>query len=96
MTSKKATLAKNQQGEKVIQIEFPYDVETLTNIRTLPGRKWHAEQKCWSAPIFPETIKQLEEWGFTLDDTLLETLSTKKKEEKARINKGFPMLVLAF
>ena len=87
MINKKATLAKNQQGEKVIQIEFPYDVETLTNIRTLPGRKWHAEQKCWSAPIFPETIKQLEEWGFTLDDTLLETLSTKKKEEKANVAK---------
>ena len=87
MTSKKATLAKNQQGESVIQIEFPYDVETLFNVRSLPGRKWHAEQKCWSAPIFPDTVKLLKEWGFTLEETLLETLSKKTKEEKANVSK---------
>lgn len=87
MSEKKVTLAENQQGEKVLRIEFPYDVETLTLIRELPGRKWHAEQKCWSAPIFPDTLKQLQTWGFTIDPTLLNSLSTEKEKTKVAVTK---------
>ena len=68
--TKTASIAKNQSGEKVIQIKFPYDLDVLYNVRSIPGRKWHAEEKCWSAPIFPATVESLKEWGFTIDEKL--------------------------
>jgi len=53
---KKASLAENAKGDRVIMIDFSYDIDTLFFVRELPGRQWHANQKCWSAPLFKETI----------------------------------------
>jgi SNF2 family DNA or RNA helicase len=68
--AKTVSIAKNQYGEKVVLIKFPYDLDMLFNIRSLPGRRWHAEEKVWTAPIFPETIKYLKEWGFVFDEKI--------------------------
>ena len=35
---------QNQYGEHVIKINFPYNLDTLNNIRSLAGRKWHKEK----------------------------------------------------
>jgi len=80
---KTASLAKNQYGEKVVLIKFPYDLDMLFNIRSLPGRKWHAEDKVWTAPIFPETIKSLRLWGFVFNEKLESFIQkTDKHQDK--------------
>jgi SWI/SNF-related matrix-associated actin-dependent regulator of chromatin subfamily A-like protein 1 len=70
LETKTASIVKNQYGEKVIQMKFPYDLNILFNIRSLPGRKWHTKEKCWTAPFFPKTINSLKKWGFIFDEKL--------------------------
>jgi len=83
-----ASIVKNQYEEKVIQIKFPYDLDVLQNVRSLPGRKWHVEEKCWTAPIFPETIESLKKWGFILDDKLQNYLRKTEAHSNKIINLG--------
>lgn len=81
--TKSATMAENTYGERVVKISFPYDLAMLENIRTLPGRKWHADLKVWSTPVDLHNLSKLQEWGFTLDANLLTFISkvTIKREE---------------
>ena len=83
--SLKATLA--MIGEtKVIKITFPYDVQMLHNVRSLIGRQWHAQSKCWSAPLYVDNIKQLQSWGFTIDSRLLQFVQNSElKTQRAAI-----------
>jgi len=83
---KKATLAKDEKGKQIIRIEFSYDVEIIHQVRTLAGRKYHAEQKCWSAPLYVRTLSTLLDWGFELDDRLQAYID----ESKARANIKIP------
>lgn len=67
---KTAKIAENQKGDKVIMIEFPYDVDLLEKVRSLTGRIYHKEERCWSAPLFPATLKELKSWDFEFDEDL--------------------------
>ena len=80
---KTASLAINEEGKKVIKIDFPYDLELLHKVRTLTGRKYHPDNKCWSAPLHNETVDILKNWEFSIDDRLQSHLS--KLEEKKLI-----------
>lgn len=31
-------------------IHFPYHPDTVQRIKTVAGRRWHGEEKCWSVP----------------------------------------------
>lgn len=76
--SKKVTLATNQTGEKVLKITFPYNVDTLFQVRSLPGRKYHVDEVCWSAPVFPKIIQQLISWGFIIDESVTQFMQAEK------------------
>ena len=65
-----ATMAENEHGDRVVKIKFPYNEQDLTNIRTLSGRHFHADDKAWSAPVCKETVELLKSWGFMLDSKL--------------------------
>lgn len=67
MQDRVASYAKNRRGDKIIKIEFPFDLDLLEKVRSIPGRKWHKELNCWSAPLFTSTLYSLISWGFTLD-----------------------------
>lgn len=67
---KYASIVVNPQRERVIKITFPYDLDELTRIRSLPGRTYHAEQRCWSAPIRPDIINKLRTWNYRFDEQL--------------------------
>lgn len=82
---KSATMAENTHGDRVIKISFPYDLAMLENIRTLPGRKWHADLKVWSTPVDVYTLTKLQEWGFVLDERL-HTFISKITTEKAELS----------
>jgi len=47
-------------GEKGrLIIEFPYDPERVAKIRTIPGRRWHPEERVWSVPADEGMIERL-------------------------------------
>jgi intein/homing endonuclease len=65
-----ATMAENEHGDRVVKITFPYNTTDLDNVRSLSGRRYHVEQKIWSAPVCIETVELLRSWGFILDSKL--------------------------
>ena len=77
---KQATMVHNQHGEKLIKIEFTYDVFILVKVRTLAGVKYLAERKLWIAPIYPSTLQQLQKWGFSVDQRLINYVADKTKQ----------------
>ena len=83
---KQVKLAKNDMGETVLKIMFPYDVDLLLKVRTLSGRKWHPEQKCWSTPPYPENVKSLETWDFDFDSNVRNYLN-RRSEKKVKLSK---------
>lgn len=68
------------QGERVIKITFPYSLDELEKVRSLPGRKWHPEEKCWSTPLYVENLNKLIKWGYILDNHLLLFIEKVKSE----------------
>lgn len=65
----------NQSRLLGVKITFPFNQEDLDRIRTIPGRKYHTELKCWSAPLHINTLRLLKEWGFVLDTELTKHLN---------------------
>jgi len=61
-----------------IRIEFPYNINDLDKIRSLPSRKFHSDGKYWTAPLNIEVVENLKAWGFQLS-TELETYLSKTK-----------------
>jgi SWI/SNF-related matrix-associated actin-dependent regulator of chromatin subfamily A-like protein 1 len=85
--NKTASMVKNQYGERMIKMSFPYDIEVLDKVRSLIGRKYHSDKKIWTAPLYHETVNQLIEWGFTPDEKLTKFISrTKLKTEQVKLS----------
>jgi SWI/SNF-related matrix-associated actin-dependent regulator 1 of chromatin subfamily A len=89
---KRVSLVRNQYGEKIMKIIFPYDVYMIGQIRTLVGRSFHSELKCWTAPIYSDSVTALQKWGFVLSPAILSHL-TRKTESKLSVS-GIPGLKL--
>jgi len=64
---------------KGIKINFPYNVEDVQKIKTLNGRKFHAEKKCWSALLDVDNVRKLIEWKFEIDSALQDYFDTMGK-----------------
>lgn len=67
---KTASLAETVRGKQVIKLQFPYSPQDIERVRTLPERSWNPEKKYWVVPLNVQILKQLQEWGFTLDSEL--------------------------
>ena len=65
---------------KEIHIKFPLDQQTLDQVRSITGRRWHSIEKYWSCPASVNTCKQLIQWGFHFDELLQEYLSNAQKK----------------
>ena len=87
-----ASLAENNKKEQVIKIVFDYNLEMLAKIREIPGRLWHPENKCWSAPVHESTINLLRSLGFTIDEKLQNHLLQNDKVTKEIVVHGIPQL----
>lgn len=92
MEQKTASVSKNQYGERVIKICFPYDLNEINRIRDVPGRKYHAEDRCWSAPIEISIVQSLKQWGYLLDDDLTLFLQKIKARTEEITIIGIPKL----
>lgn len=89
---KQAKLAKNEKGELLIKITFPFDLGTVDQARTLPGRKYYTEWKYWSTPLHIETIKTLQKWGFEIDSNLKAYLEQVELQGNKILKEGIPGL----
>ncbi len=59
-------------GSGMMKILFPYDCEMVGMVKNLSGRRWDSQKKYWSAPFGVETVRLLQEWGFAVDQSLLD------------------------
>jgi SWI/SNF-related matrix-associated actin-dependent regulator of chromatin subfamily A-like protein 1 len=96
---KTASLVTNEKGILVIKIKFPFNHNDLNNVRTLYGRKYHSELKCWSCPLSVESLQILISWGYSIDDKLKEyyqntqeLIKKTKFAEMEKINLSIPGL----
>ena len=79
-------------GKKAIKIMFPFKRETVEQVKTIPGRKFHSQQwpKYWTAPLSIEAVEKLKDEGFELDPHLEEFLqksqaNVKEMQEEVRV-----------
>lgn len=57
------TAKKN--GDCII-ITFPYNLDTIQNVKSLDGRKWNPTDRIWEAPITISNIDKLRGFGFSI------------------------------
>lgn len=43
-----------------LMVHFPYHPGTVARIKTIPGRWWHPDQRCWSIPYTAKSIDYLQ------------------------------------
>jgi SWI/SNF-related matrix-associated actin-dependent regulator of chromatin subfamily A-like protein 1 len=89
---KLASIIKDSKGDPRIKIEFPYDLDTLTNVRTLAGRTYHVNGTFWSTPYYQETIDLLNEWDFPFDMSLIEFMYYRNQVAKKFDDEDIPGL----
>lgn len=40
-------------------VRLPYSPECIAKIKTVAGRRWHQEKRCWTVPHIPDTLARL-------------------------------------
>lgn len=73
-----AKLTRYKSGGEAIKIIFPFSKETISNIKTIPGYRYHSEMKFWSCPLSIEAIEKLLSFEFHLDEGLIKYYNTSK------------------
>ncbi len=48
-----------QAAKGLLMVVFPYDAQRVEKLRTITGRRWHAEEKYWTLPHSEETFARL-------------------------------------
>ncbi len=57
--------------EETVEVYFPYNPETVTNVRSLFGRKFiSTPPKHWVIPVTLDNLEKLHKWGFKFDTAL--------------------------
>jgi SWI/SNF-related matrix-associated actin-dependent regulator 1 of chromatin subfamily A len=63
-------------GGKTVVVKFRFPQgdarfgDTVAMVKTLPGRRWITEEKCWKVPFSVEAYEVLDKAGFTMDENL--------------------------
>ena len=39
-----------KENGNLLEVRFPYNPNTVTKVKTVTGRRWNPEQKCWTIP----------------------------------------------
>ena len=97
---KSANLFTTKSGEIVIKCSFPFNSESLIEIRTIIGRKWSAVNKYWLIPLSLENAFKLRDWKYIIKDDLKQWVAEeyhRKKNPKTKIKiKGLGGVLLPF
>lgn len=64
------------RGTEKIIIQFPFNWDTVNQVKTLPGRKFHKKNGCkyWTCPLSIEAVETLQKWGYRIDRALTDFL----------------------
>jgi site-specific recombinase XerD len=57
---KEAVICVRPAKEGHIIVEFPYNPGRVAKIKTIPGRRWHPEEKHWTVPYTDGVLKELQ------------------------------------
>jgi len=64
----KASVKKNKAGTHAV-LHFDYQENLINDIKTLPGRQWHAYEKVWTVPLeYAEAARIMIRPFFQLED----------------------------
>lgn len=72
-----------------IKVTFPYNTDIIRRIKTIPGRRWHPEEKFWSLPLTEESIASLQS-TFQKDGLDIDTSLKGRGGLKGGTPKGVP------
>lgn len=84
VSKKKAIKMVTPRSKRVrIKILFPFDRETLQQVKQIPGRKYHPKKtpKYWSAPLSLEAVNKLKDFGFEVDQRLVDRVEKTKVDK---------------
>jgi len=72
------SVRKNDAGK--INVTFPYSPDFIAKVKSIPGHRWHPDDKCWSFPhtngIMAKILKVFEGEEIRIDSVLQSQLST--------------------
>jgi superfamily II DNA or RNA helicase len=69
---RRVEFAINAEGDRVLRIIFPFDRDELAKVQIIPGRRYHSEMKCWSAPALLENLDALLARGYVASEAVKE------------------------
>ena len=73
-----------EANSQELHITFDYDAETVEKIKSIKGRRWYPESKCWIVPNSSETLQKIYEIPL-LSNTALDVLRQYFKEYRPKI-----------
>jgi integron integrase len=50
-------VSQGEDGRLIVRV--PYTAERVAKIKTIAGRRWHPQERCWSVPPSPQAIDRL-------------------------------------
>ena len=74
--------AVKKVDDRTMEIRFKFDQELLQLVKSLPGRRFHPDKKCWTATIIADSINKLKDAGFVIDAELEKLLHQAEEIEK--------------
>lgn len=74
-----------------LEIVFPYDPGTVAKVKTLSDREWDSKNKVWYASVCFDSVEKLKQWGFDIEQPVLDMVATVKPDQKklASFDKNF-------
>lgn len=78
-----------------IEVNFSYDIDLLSKIKTIPGRKFNnisPSNKFWSVPFRLDTVDKLIDWGFEFDDNLMKRFEEESVKKPTKNIDAIPGL----
>ncbi len=85
-SQRKATIGVTQAGERLLKIEFVYNAEDVARMHNLSGNKYHPAFRIWTASLTRDNVEKLKEWGFDLNERLLEWIPPKTTSPDSVVN----------
>lgn len=82
MKPKYVSIIQSKQGSKWYKITFPFDWNTVAEVKTIPGRQFNKTHKYWVAPINPHSTEMLQKQGFVFDKAAKEFIQEVKQIER--------------
>jgi len=73
-----ASILIDSNGIPIIKLTFPRDLTTIRNVKGIVGRKYYRykDEEYWTVPLLKSVVKQLQEFGFSIDPKIRSSLET--------------------